>query len=171
MKFLTIIAGIIFFSVLIAPYIGGEAGAFPVFIIGFIVLTASVMAANHFKKKRMPGGIKGSVLQGIWVLEKNYRFDPALKKYESVPVEPRKNYFEFKDGNFRSGDFDEKHKQLPAEDSPFSVNGNNIIIESDYFKKADIKWAIKKRRLELTVEMANPKYSKSQFVFYKKNWA
>lgn len=104
------------------------------------------------------------------MLEKHFRFDPALKKYEVVTVEPKKNYFEFKGSNFRSGDFDEKYKQLPADYSPFLIGGDNLIIESEFFKKANWKWVIKKGRLELTGEMLKPKGSKSQFVFYRKNW-
>lgn len=125
---------------------------------------------RRVKKSKLPGGIKGAKLQGIWVLEKHFRFDPVLKKWESLPVEPKKNYFEFQGNNFRSGDFDEKREQLPAEYSPFSIEGDNLIIESEFFKSGNWKWAIEEGRLELTAEMAEPKNSKSQFIFYRKNW-
>jgi hypothetical protein len=123
------------------------------------------------KRNKVPGGPRGMKLQSTWVLEKHLKFDPALKKWEEIPVEPKKNYFEFDGSNFRSGDFDEKHKQLPAEFTPFSVEGNNVIFTLESLSKANWKWAIKGGKLELTGEMLSPKDSKSQFIFYRKNWA
>lgn len=131
-------------------------------------ILALVLIRKHFTDKKLPGGNKGAILQRIWVLEKQFKFDPVLKKWEEVVVEPKKHYFEFKGSNFRSGDFDEKRKQLPAEWSPFSVEGDNLIIESEFFKKGHWTWKMEKGvGLVLTGEMLN---SKSQFVFNMKNW-
>lgn len=151
-------------------YIGEDISLKVGIVLALAAWVIFLTIKHHRNRARLPGGIKGARLQGIWVLEKHFRFDPVLKKWEVVPVEPKKNYFEFKGGNFRSGDFDEKHKQLPADYSPYSVEGDNLIFESEFLKKADWKWEIKKGRLELTGETSGPQYSKSQFIFYKKNW-
>lgn len=169
MKFLIGLAKFIIWAVIIMAFVyafSGTDGRVTIVVISALVVWIIFLTVRRrVNKSKLPGGIKGSALQGIWVLEKNFRFEPVLKKWEVVPVEPGKNYFEFKSSNFRSGDFDEKHCQLPAEYSPFSVEGDNIIIESEFFKKANLKWTIKKGRLELTIEMAEPKNSKSQFIF------
>ena len=175
LKFLIIIA----ICLIIIPafgYIsaGGKSNPYMFFGVVFLIWLMWMIfwsVKKHRDRKKFPGGAKGARLQGIWVLEKHFHFDPVLKKWETVPVEDKKNYFEFKGSNFRSGDFDEKHKQLPADYSPFSVEGDNVILESEFFKRANWKWQIEKGRLELTGEMLIPKNSKSQFVFYKKNWA
>jgi hypothetical protein len=143
---------------------------FEIIILGLVAWIIFATVKYYRNRKKFPGGTKGAVLQGIWVLEQNFRFVPTFKKWETVPVEDKKNYFEFKGSNFRSGDFDERHRQLPADYSPFSVEGGNIILESEAFKKANWKWIIKQGKLELTVEMLEPKNSKSRFIFYKKNW-
>ncbi len=139
--------------------------------IVFLVMMVLYALDYFLKRNKVPGGPKGMKLQGIWVLERHLKFDPALRKWEEVPVESKKNYFEFKDSNFRSGDFDEKHKQLPAEDSAFSIEGENIIFKLESLSKANWKWSVKGGKLELTGEMLYPKDSKSQFIFYRKNWA
>lgn len=143
---------------------------FGIVILAFLAWIIFSIVKHYLNRSKFPGGAKGAVLQGIWVLEKNLRFDPVLKKWETVMVEDQKNYFEFKGSNFRSGDFDEKHKQLPAEYSPFSVVGSNIILGSETLKRANWKWHIEKGRLELIGEMLEPKNNKSRFIFYKKNW-
>jgi len=60
----------------------------------------------------------------------------------SLPVEEKKNYFEFKGSNFRSGDFDEKLKQLPAEYSPFLVDSilrvTDYSVEGEYFTPTNL---------------------------------
>jgi hypothetical protein len=176
MKFLKLLAIVIIcFVVFSALSYLSSVGIASSTIFGIVILAILAwiifsIVKHYLNRSRFPGGAKGAALQGIWVLEKNFRFDPVLKKYEVIPVEPKKNYFEFKGSNFRSGDFDEKHEQLPAEYSPFLVEGDNLIIESEFFKNGNWKWAIKKDRLELNAEMAEPKNSKSQFIFYKKNW-
>lgn len=175
MKFLIGVAKFIIWAVILLFLVYALGGANTFLIVAVILALVAwiifLAVIRRIKKSKLPGGIKGAVLQGIWVLEKNFRFDLVLKKWEAVPVEPQKNYFEFKGSNFRSGDFDEKHRQLPAEYSPFSIEGDNIIIESEFFKKANLKWTIKKGRLELIIETTAPQNSKSQFVFYRKNWA
>jgi len=174
MKFLIGLAKVIAWFILVFAFIYIFTDVNPslkiIVILAAIACVVFLIAMRRIRKSKLPGGIKGSAIQGVWVLEKHFRFDPALKKYEVVPVELKKNYFEFKGSNFRSGDFDENHKQLPAEYSPFSIEGDNVIIESEFFKKANWKWAIKNGRLELTGEMLKPKNSKSQFIFYRKNW-
>jgi len=134
----------------------------------FLAIFVLIAIRKHFTNKKLPGGSRGAILQRIWVLGKQFKFDPVLKKYEVVPVEPKKHYFEFRGSNFRSGDFDENHRQLPAEWSPFSVEGDNLIIESEFFKKGHWTWKIETGvGLVLTAEMLD---SKSQFLFYEKNW-
>lgn len=174
MKFLIGLAKIIIWFVIIIAFVyafSGTDGRVMIFVILALVVWIIFLAVmRRIRKSKLPGGIKGAALQGIWVLEKNFRFDPVLKKWETIPVEDKKNYFEFKGSNFRSGDFDERHKQLPADYSPFSVEGGNIILESEALKKVNWKWIIKKGKLELTGETLEPKNSKSQFIFYRKNW-
>jgi uncharacterized membrane protein YraQ (UPF0718 family) len=134
----------------------------------FLAIFIPIAVRKYFTDKKLPGGRKGAVLQGIWVLTKQFKFEPTLKKWEEVAVESKKHYFEFKGSNFRSGDFDQRHKQLPAEWSPFSVEGDNLIIESEFFKKGHWTWKIEPGLgLVLTGEMLD---SKSQFVFNMKNW-
>jgi hypothetical protein len=174
MKFLDLLVWIIIFiiALLMLSFIGiAFKTALTVIVIVFIFWIIISIAKHYRNEKKFPGGAKGSKLQGIWVLEKHLHFDPALRKWEEVTVEPKKNYFEFNGSNFRSGDFDEKHKQLPAEYTPFSVEGENVIFKLESLSKANWRWAIKGRNLELTGEMLSPKDSKSQFTFYKKNWA
>jgi len=172
MKFLIELAKAIIWFVLVSAFIyvftDANASLKIVVILAAIAWIIFLTVIKRISKSKLPGGIKGSAIQGVWVLEKHFRFDPMLKKYESLPVDPKKNYFEFKGSNFRSGDFDEEDNQLPAEYSPFSINGDKIIMESEFFKKADWKWKISKGKLELTGETAEPKYSKSQFVFSQK---
>jgi len=172
MKFLIGLAKFIIWSVillfLVYVFSGVNKFLIVVAILALCIWIIFLTVIKRISKSKLPGGIKGSAIQGVWVLEKHFRFDPMLKKYESLPVDPKKNYFEFKGSNFRSGDFDEEDNQLPAEYSPFSINGDKIIMESEFFKKADWKWKISKGKLELTGETAEPKYSKSQFVFSQK---
>ena len=138
-------------------------------IILFISVSWPVFLIVKYILKRLKS--KGAVLQGIWVLEKKFRFDYVLKKYEFVPVDEKKNYFEFRNGKFRSGDLDENLMPLPAEYSPFFVDGDKIILESEFLKKADWKWSVKRGKLELTGETTVPKKSKSQFIFFRKDGA
>ena len=151
------------FSIVGAGSVAGTAAL--IFAVFFTALSIN----KHFRDKKLPGGSKGAVLQGIWVLEKQLKFDFVLRKYQEVQVEPKKNYFEFKGDQFRSGDFDGKHKQLPAEWSFFSVVGDNIIFESEFLKKGHWTWRVSNGKLELIGETINPE-GKSQFTFYKKNW-
>jgi len=170
MKFLKWLILFILFMAFVYSLSGGPTYTKTVVVLALVAwVTFSTIISRH-KKSKSPGGLRGSVLQGIWVLEKHFRFDPVLRKYEVVSVEPKKNYFEFKGSNFRSGDFDEDRRQLPAEFSPFSVIGDNLVIETEFFKRANWKWSVKGTQLELIGEMAEPKDSKSQFIFYKKNW-
>jgi len=181
MRFLKWLAIIIicFFVLPVFLYLFSYKGADPQIIANIIIsiiilLVAFTIVKQYINKSRLPGGFRGAVLQGIWVLEKHLRFDRVLKKYEALPVEEKKNYFEFKGSNFRSGDFDKKLKQLPAEYSPFSVDGNKIVLESEFLKRAHWEWIIKNGRLELTGEIAVPSKSiqnnKNLFIFYKINW-
>jgi len=181
MKFLKWLVIIIIFFVLIPSffYFLSYKGNYSQIIINIIILVSILLIVfliveHYISKSKLPGGIKGSVLQGVWVLEKHLRFDPVLKKYEALPVAEKRNYFEFNGSNFRSGDFDEKLKQLPAEYSPFSVNGNKIVLESEFLKKINWEWAIKKGQLELTGEAMTSSKStqnnKNQFIFYRKSW-
>ena len=159
---------VLFFAIIYA-FVGTDPNLKIFAVLVFIVCIIVSAVIRRVEKSKLPGGVKGSAIQGVWVLDKHLRFEPNLKKYESLPVAEEKNYFEFKGHNFRSGDFDENRKQLPAEFSPFSINGDNLILESNFFKKANWKWIIKNEHLELTGETMEP-YSKSQFIFYKKNW-
>lgn len=139
-------------------------------VVSLLVLWIVFSIIRHYiKRSKLPGGARGAKLQGIWVLEKHLKFDPVMKKYEALPVEPKKNYFEFKGDQFRSGDFDEKHAQLPAEWSPFSIEKDNIIFGSEFLKKGNWRWTVKSNKLELIGETVHPE-GKSQFIFYRKNW-
>ena len=170
MKFLIGMAKITIWFFLTFAFIyvlaGASAGLKIIFILAAVACIVFLIVMQRKSKAKLPGGIKGSAIQGVWVLEKHFRFEPMLKKWESLPVEPKKNYFEFKDNQFRSGDFDEKHKQLPAEWSPFSIEDDNLIIESEFFKKGNWTWKIEKGMgLILTGETLD---SKSQFIFSPK---
>jgi len=138
-----------------------ENGVFA--ILAFIVW---LMTKHFFDKMKVPGGRRGFVLQGIWILERHLRYVPDMKKWEELPVENGKNYFEFAGDQFRSGDFDNKHQQLPADFSLFSVHRDEILFDTDFLKNADWKWAIKKGKLELT---GDSKKDKSQFIFHKRS--
>jgi hypothetical protein len=172
MNFLTGIAKIILWLLLISSFIyifaGADSSSKATAILTVFACVVILTVMRRVRNSKLPGGLKGSAIQGIWMLEKHFRFEPNLKKYESLPVAPDKNYFEFKGSNFRSGDFDEEGNQLPAEYSPFSIVGDNLIFESEFFKKANWKWSIKGGKLELTGETTEPKYGKSQFIFYRK---
>jgi hypothetical protein len=136
-----------------------------VFIV-IIIIIATII--THFRYKKLPGGSKAAVLQGIWVLHKHLKYDPVMKKYESVPVEKKKSYFEFKGDQFRSGDFDERHKQMPADFSKYSVVGDNLIFDSESLRRASWKWAMTTDGLELTAETADG--NKSKYYFNMKDW-
>jgi hypothetical protein len=181
MKFLKWLAIILLFLVLLPAffYISSYKGNNSQIIINIIILVSILLVIfliveHYITRSKLPGGLKGARLQGIWVLEKHFRFDPVLKKYEALPVVEKKNYFEFKDSNFCSGDFDEKLEQLPAEYSPFSVDGDKLVLGSEFLKKANWKWIYKNARLELTGEMESSSKStpnnKNLFIFYKKYW-
>jgi len=170
MKFLKWLVWFILIGALFASWSANSGFATAVVALALVAWIVFLAIKRHRDRAKLPGGNKGAVLQGIWVLEKHFKYDPVLKKYGVVPVEEKKNYFEFNGSNFRSGDFDEDHKQLPADYSPFSVEGDNLILESEFLKKANWKWVIKKGKLELTGETSSPQYSKSQFIFYRKNW-
>jgi len=170
MKFLKWLVSYILIGTLVIAIFAENADLQIAIILVSVAWFVFLIVMHYFQRKKLPGGIKGARLQGIWVLEKHLKFEPVLKKWEVVPVEEKKNYFEFNGSNFCSGDFDEDHQQLPADYSPFSVDGENMILESEFFKKANWKWEIKRGCLELTGETPSPQYSKSQFIFYKKNW-
>jgi hypothetical protein len=141
-------------------------GSIYVVIVILVVIYAIYI---NFRNKKYPGGNKAAIIQGIWVLNKHLKYDLVMKKYELVPVENKKSYFEFKGDQFRTGDFDEKHKQMPADFSKFSVVGDNLILESGAMKKASWKWAIVPGQgLELTAETADG--NKSKYYFFQKNW-
>lgn len=146
-------------------FIESKSGGSVIFFFSAISLIVVTFIAYRLRVKDLPGGGKGAKIQGIWILEKHLKFDPTLKKYEALPVDENKNYFEFNGNQFRSGDMDEDLNQLPAEYSLFSIEGDNLIIESDFFKKSNWKWVISKDgQLELTGETVHPK-GKSQFIF------
>lgn len=174
MKFLIVFLKIIAWVFLIVAFMPllviASAGLRVILILAAIAFIVFLVVINRINKSKLPGGIKGSKLQGIWVLEKHLKFDPVMKKYQSLPVELKKNYFEFKNNQFRSGDFDEKQKQLPAEWSSFSIEGDIVIFESEFLKRGHWTWGLNNEKLELTGETINPE-GKSQFIFYKKNWA
>jgi hypothetical protein len=170
MKFLRLLVWFVLFMALVYVLNGNSPYLTTAVVLVLIAWIVFLIIKRHKDRTKLPGGTKGARLQGIWVLEKHLRFDPVLKKWETLPVEEKKNYFEFKGSSFCSGDFDEKHKQLPADYSPFSIEGDSLILESEFLKKANWKWIIKRGCLELTGEISGPKYSKSQFIFYRKNW-
>ncbi|MFA5831690.1 MAG: hypothetical protein WC878_07755 [Candidatus Paceibacterota bacterium] len=162
MKFLNWFVWFFIFCLVVGSSYGQNGGLAVIAV--FVWAVWSIIKGIVFTS-RLPGGRKGSVLQGVWVLEKHLRYDHAMKKWEEVPVESKKNYFEFSGNQFRSGDFDKQYCQLPADFSPFFVNGNELVLDSDFFKSADWKWKIQKGKLELTGETKN---NKSQFIFCKK---
>ncbi|MDD2696674.1 MAG: hypothetical protein PHE52_00750 [Candidatus Pacebacteria bacterium] len=172
MKFLMALVKIIILFAVLPAFIYAFGSADTelqgIVILSAVALIVFLIVIKRIYNSKLPGGNKGAAIQGVWVLEKHFRFDPMLKKYESLPVEEKKNYFEFKGDKFRSGDFDEKQRQLPAEYSPFSIDGDNLILESEFFKTATWKWSVRGGKLELIGETTEP-YSKSQFVFNKKN--
>jgi hypothetical protein len=149
-------------------YAGKGGNSFALMAAGMVALVVLNVWATYLESKKMPGGYRGRKLQGTWILEKHFRFDPVLKKYEALPVEEDKNYFEFRLDQFRSGDLDEKGEQIPAEYSPFSIVGDSIIFESEFLKKGNWQFAIKKKKLELAGETVNPA-GKSLFIFRKFN--
>ena len=172
MKIIKILAVIILLFCLFAIasfFFAGFETFLVLFAIGISAIIMLYVLEYFLKRNKVPGGPKGMKLQYVWVLERHLKFDPALRKWEEVPIEPQKTYFEFDGSNFRSGDFDDKHQQLPAEFTPFSIEGDNIIFKLESLSKANWKWAIKEGKLELTGEMLSPKGSKSQFTFYRKN--
>ena len=155
------------FLPMMAILYGGNSENFGTFLVVGIVAVVMLVLLNRLHKRTMPGGARGAKIQGIWVLKKHLKFNPALRKYESLSVDKDKNYFEFKGKQFRSGDFEEDGKQLPAEWSSFSIEGNNVIFGSEFLKKAHWTWVVDEKQLELTAETAEPKASKSQFIFVK----
>lgn len=149
-------------------FTGRGGNSFKLMIAGMVGLVVLNLWASYLEGKKIPGGLKGRKLQGIWILENHFKFDPVLKKYQSLPVEADKNYFEFRLNQFRSGDLNEEGEQLPAEFSPFSIVGDNVIFESEFLRKGNWKFEIKKKKLELNGETVNPA-GKSLFVFHKLN--
>lgn len=167
-KLLAIAIGCFMVYELFLWFAGRGGNSFMFIAVGFVVLMALNFWATYLESKKMPGGFKGRKLQGIWILENHFKFDPVLKKYQSLPVDADKNYFEFRLNQFRSGDLNEAGEQLPAEFYPFSIQGDNIIFESEFLKKGNWKFEIKKGKLELAGETVHP-VGKSLFTFHKLN--
>lgn len=136
------------------------SGIFTLWILFFV---GKRLVSNS---KRFFGG-KSVAIQGLWKLEKFSVFDIDLKKYTEFPAGEARNYFEFRGGEFRTGDLDVKGNPQLAEFSPFSVDGDTIVLDSAFFKKAKWQFSIKKGRLELAG--AKDDGSKAIFVFSRKN--
>ncbi|MGD0577028.1 MAG: hypothetical protein ABSA74_03075 [Candidatus Staskawiczbacteria bacterium] len=169
-KILAIILGVLGAIGGLGWWLGAGGNFFALFVICIVILVVMNVVAGYFEGKAMPGGSKGYKLQGcFWILEKHLKFNPVLKSYEPLAVEPNKNYFEFVGNKFRSGELDENKKPLPAEFSLFSIHGNNISFESEFFKKGHWTFELSKgnKQLELTGETINP-YAKSLFIFHKR---